>query len=144
MLIKAEQVERAQELFQSIRIDELDEFLATADISVFPKTTLEPPSDWTKNDVSNVFLPGFRIEASPRHINYILSFISLISDPKVGLRRVFKCLHCGRIGIGRPNQKFCHETRGMKNCRVCWHYAQNPDRKKQQIRKWRKKYPGMG
>lgn len=138
---------KAQKLARRIWYDELEIIMETATLEVIPKTTFERPwsSPWTVDfDAEGVFTPGFTLVARPRHINYVLSFVSLVSDPKIGLGRLFKCLQCGLIWIGRPGQRFCRANRGSKNCRVRWHYDQDPERKKQQVREWRKKNPGMG
>lgn len=143
-LVKALKWDKAQAIARAIWYDEFDLLMVNAFLEVYPKTAFEKPGNWLDLDVSSVFSPGFALLAHPRHINYILSFINLLSDPKVGLRRLFKCLQCSRICIGRPNQKFCRPGHGAQNCRVNWHYKQDPERKKRQVREWRKKNPHMG
>jgi len=70
-------------------------------------------------------------------------FFAMLLDVYVG-ERLFRCHHCGRIQIGRTDQKFCRRKAGGSSCRVKWHYKQNPEKKKEQVRRWRKKNPGMG
>ena len=76
--------------------------------------------------------------------SYIMHFLEMLSDPKVGIARLVKCLCCGKIQIGRTNQKCCPDESGTTSCRVKWHYKQDPEKKKAQVKRWREKNPGMG
>jgi len=92
---------------------------------------------------------GILIEGGPASMvpgpkRYILQFLEMLSDPQVGATRLVKCQYCGKIQIGRTNQKCCPDESGTTSCRVKWHYKQDPEKKKAQVKRWREKNPGMG
>lgn len=75
---------------------------------------------------------------------YIMQFLEMLSDSTVGITRLVKCPSCAKIQIGRTNQKYCPDESGTTSCRVKWHYKQDPEKKKAQVKRWREKNPGMG
>ena len=67
--------------------------------------------------------------------DYVLSFINLVND--AGFRRIYCCAWCEKIGIGRPDQKYCNSK-----CRTAGNYAKDRERKKAQVKEWRARNPG--
>ena len=81
------------------------------------------------------------LTVSPPYGNYYTTFLQLITDPDVGIDKLFRCEECPRVGIAtykRP-QRFCSDK-----CRARFHIRQNAPKMKQYMREWRKKNPRMG
>lgn len=93
-------------------------------------------------DRKRVFLPDKPwLVVSPPYGNYYITFLNLISDPDMGIERLYKCATCDRPGITtykRP-QRFCSDR-----CRAQFHNPQKAPQMKEYMRQWRRKNPGMG
>ncbi len=93
-------------------------------------------------DRQSVFSPDQPwLVISPPYGNYYVTFLNMISDPNMGIDRLFKCETCERVGIAtyRRLQRFCSDL-----CRTRFHNRQKAPEMKEYMRKWRKKNPGMG
>jgi hypothetical protein len=67
------------------------------------------------------------ISAAHKRAVGILGLIYVLSDPKIGFKRLGRCEYkdCGKYFIGRPDQRFCPpEEEGVKSpCAVKYHIA---------------------
>ncbi len=78
---------------------------------------------------------------SPPYGNYYVTFLNMISDPSIGIDRLFKCDTCGDVGIARYKrpQRFCSDK-----CRARFHNRQKAPEIKEYMRECRNKNQGMG
>ena len=93
-------------------------------------------------DRQSVFSPDQPwVVISPPYGNYYVTFLNMITDPNIGIDKLFRCEECPRVEIAtyRRPQRFCSDL-----CRTRFHNRQKAPEMKEYMRIWRKKNPGMG
>ena len=99
-------------------------------------------SDYPDFKFTDVFKEGGpHIRGDDPTINYGIQFLRMLSDPEAGINRLFKCLYCEKIQLGRPDQKFCAtDDRGNRNskCRSSYNNAlRSQEQKREAVQKSR-------
>ncbi len=73
-------------------------------------------------------------DSDDKIVEWAVAFLILISDPRRA-ERLFVCNYCRHYSLAtyQRRQRFC-----SKSCNTKWHYEQDPERKKEQVRIHRK------
>ena len=144
--LKQREMELAEDFRHDVWDDRLLVIVQSAILHIQPYTVFQRllvgKNQLTFDDVKDVdFMEIFQegpllIVGSPSSVNFALSFLNLLTDPETGTKRIFRCEECQRIGLGRPDQRFCSNQGKCRN--TFNNRRRDPEANRDAVRQYRK------